>query len=135
MLTIGKKDILILVKGPSQGLDDTTLTAEKEYSINFNEQHKEFYLSLRYNCVNSYIFVNGVEIYKFKAKDSKITATPLCLGNVLKYFLVNNMKKSGLYRYIFDFSVNYDSIDVIDILNILKYLMKKKRYKLTFRFN
>ena len=39
MLTIVKKDILILVKGPSQGLDDTTLTAEKEYSINFNEQH------------------------------------------------------------------------------------------------
>ena len=86
---------------------------------------KEFYLSLHYSCVNSYIFVNGVEIYKFKAKDSKITATPLCLGNVLKYFLVNNMKKSGLYRYIFDFSVNCDIIDVIDILNILKYLMKK----------
>ena len=90
-----KKDILILGKVPTQGLDDTTLTAEKEYSINFTEQQKN-YFNLHYNRVSSYIFVNGVEIYKFKAKDSGVNASPLCLGNVLKGFLADTMNKKGL---------------------------------------
>ena len=67
-----KKDILILGKGPTDGLDNTALTAEKEYLINFTEQQKKFCLSLHYNGVISYIFVNDVEIYQFKAKDSEI---------------------------------------------------------------
>ena len=57
-----KKEILILDKGPADSLDDTTLTAEKEYSINFTKQQKKFCLSLHYNGVISYISVNGVEI-------------------------------------------------------------------------
>ena len=57
-----KKDILILGEGPTQGLDDTTLTAEKKYSINFTEHNKKFCLSLHYKGANSYSFVNGVEI-------------------------------------------------------------------------
>ena len=57
-----KKDILILGEGPTQGLDDTTLTAEKKYSINFTEHNKKFCLSLHYKGANSYLFVNGVEI-------------------------------------------------------------------------
>ena len=65
-----KTDVLILGKGPTQGLDDTRLIAEKEDSINFTEQRKKFCLSLYYNGVNSYIFFNGFEIYKFKAKYS-----------------------------------------------------------------
>ena len=47
------------------------------YSINFTEKNKNFCLSLHYNGANSYLFVNGTEIYKFKAKDSKIVARPL----------------------------------------------------------
>ena len=116
-----KKDILILGKGPTDGLDDTTLTAEKEYSINFTEQQKKFCLSLYYNGVNSYIFVNGVEIYKFKAKDPEINAAPLCLSNVLKDFSVDNLKKIKLYGYVYDFSVDYDSIDIYYILDIYEY--------------
>ena len=76
-----KKYILILGKGPTQGLEHT-LTAEKMYSINFTVTKKKFCLSLHYNGANSYLFVNGTEIYKFKAKDSEIVATPLCLGNI-----------------------------------------------------
>ena len=76
-----KKDILILGKGPTQGLEHT-LTAEKMYSINFTVTKKKFCLSLHYNGANSYLFVNGTEIIKFKAKDSEIVATPLCLGNI-----------------------------------------------------
>ena len=91
---------MVFVKGPTDGLDDTTLTAEKEYSINFTEQGKKFFLTLDYNEMNSYTFVNGVEIYKFKARDSEINAAPLCLGNVSK---ADNMKKTRLYGYVYDF--------------------------------
>ena len=78
-----KKDILILGRGTTQGLEHT-LTAEKMYSINFTITKKQFCLILNYNGANSYLFVNGTEIYKFKAKDSEIVASPLCLGNISK---------------------------------------------------
>ena len=98
-----KKDILILGEGPTQGLNGTILTAEKIYSINFTENNKKNCLSLHYSGANSYLFVNGTEIHKFKAKDSKIVATPLCLGNISKDFSVDNMNKTGLNGYVYDF--------------------------------
>ena len=90
-----KKDILILGLGSTQGLENT-LTAEKRYSISFTEKNKKICLSLHYNRANSYLFVNGTEIYKFKAKDSKIVARPLCLGNISKDWSTDNMKKQVL---------------------------------------
>ena len=78
-----KKDILVLGIGPTQGLEHT-LTAEKMYSINFTATKKKLCLSLHYNGANIYLFVNGTEIYKFKAKYSEIVASPLCLGNISK---------------------------------------------------
>ena len=78
--------------GPTQGLEHT-LTAENMYSINFTVTKKKFCLSLHCNGANSYLFVNGTEIYKFKAKDSEIVASPLCLGNILKDWSTDNMKK------------------------------------------
>ena len=119
-----KKDILILGKGPTQGLEHT-LTAEKMYSINFNKGYTKFCLSLHYNGANSYLFVNGTEIIKFKAKDSEIVATPLCLRNISKDWSVDNMREIGLSGYVYDFSVDYDAIAVDDILDIHKYLIKK----------
>ena len=82
-------------------------------------------LSLHYNGANSYLFVNGTEIYKFKAKDSEIVASPLYAGNISKNWAAHNLKKTGFTRYVFDFSVDYDATDVDDILCIHKYLMKK----------
>ena len=64
-----QKDILILGKGPTQRLEHA-LSAEKMYSINFSASNKKFCLSLHCNGANSYLFVNGIEIYKFKVKDS-----------------------------------------------------------------
>ena len=90
-----KEDILILGKGPKQGLEHT-LNAEKIYSISFKDHNKKFCLSLHYNGTNSYLFVNGKETHKFKAKDSEIVATPLCLRNISKSWTVDNMKKTGL---------------------------------------
>ena len=119
-----KNDILILHKGSTQGLEHT-LTAAKLYSIKFTKENTKFCLSLHYNGASSYLFVNGTEIIKFKAKDSEITAYPLCLGNISKDWSVDNMKKTGLKGYVYDFSVDYDAIAVSDILDIHKYLMKK----------
>ena len=71
------------------------------------------------------MFVNGTEIYKFKAKDSEIVASPLCLGNISKDWSIDNMKKTGFTGYVYDFSVHYDAIAVADIEDIHKYLMRK----------
>ena len=119
-----KKDILILGKGPTQGLEHT-LSAEKMYSINFTKKNTKFCLSLHYNGANSYLFVNGTEIIKFKPKDSEIRAYSLCLGNISKDWSQDNMKKTGFNGYIYDFSSDYNYIGVDDIKNIHKYLMEK----------
>ena len=73
-----KKDILVLGKGPTHRLEHTS-TEEKMYSINFTITRKKFCLSLHYNGTNSYLVI---KIYKFKAKDSGIVASPLCLENI-----------------------------------------------------
>ena len=94
------------------------------YSINFTEK-KYKVLSLHYNGANSHLFVNDTEIYQFKAKDSEIVASPLCLGNTSKDWLIDNMKKTGFNGYVYDFSVDYNATDIDDIKDIHKYLMKK----------
>ena len=82
-----------------------------------------------YNGADSYLIVNGTEIVKFKAKDSEIEATPLCLGNVSKDFSKDDMKRTGFYEYAYNFSVDYDATAVNDVLDIHKYLMKKRDIK------
>ena len=94
------------------------------YSINFTVT-KKFCLSLHYNGANSCLFVNGTEIYKFKSKHSEIVTSPLCLGNISKDCSADNMKKTGLTGYVYDFSAAYDAMTVDDIKDIHKYLMKK----------
>ena len=83
------------------------------HSINFTENNKKICLSLRYIGTNSYLFVNGRKNHKFKANDSEIVATPLCLEYISKYW------------WVYNFSVDNDAILVADILDIHKYLMKK----------
>ena len=95
------------------------------YSINFTVTRKKFCLSLHYDGANSYLFVNGTETHKSKAKNLEIVATALCLGNISKDWSVNIMKKTGLNGYFDDFSVDYDAIAVDNILDIHKYLMRK----------
>ena len=81
-------------------------------------------MSLHYNETNSYLFVNGKEIHKFKAKDSEIVASSLCLENISKDFSVDNTKrKTRLTGYVYDFSVDYDAIALNNILDIHNYLM------------
>ena len=99
------------------------------FSINFIVTNKKFCFSLHFNGANSYLFVNGTEIYKFKAKDSEILVGPICLGNISKDWLVDNMKRPGFINYVYDFSVDYNATDADDIKDIHKYLMKKNDVK------
>ena len=92
------KDILILGEGPTQGLDDTTLTAEAKYPINSTQPGKRLVLSLHYNGSNSFLFVNATKVYQFKPKNSEMKDYALCLGNVSKDFTINNMKKDMIKR-------------------------------------
>ena len=66
------------------------------HSINFTVTNKKFCLSLHYNGAKSYLFVNGTEIYKFKAKISETLVGPICLRNISKYWSVDSMKKMDL---------------------------------------
>ena len=80
------KNILVFGEAPTQGSDNATITAEAKYPINFIESGKKSVLSLHYNGRNGFLFVSAVKMYQFKAKDSR-------LGNISKYFTINNMKK------------------------------------------
>ena len=90
------KDILILGKSPTRGLDRTTFTAEAKYSVDFTQSNRKFCLSLHYKWNNSFLFLNATKIYQFKAKDSEIKKYLVCLGNISKNFTAINMKKTGL---------------------------------------
>ena len=85
------------------------------YPINFTVTKRKFCLSLHYSGANSYLFVNGKEIVKFKAKDSEIVASTLCLGNISKDWSTDNMKKSGLNGYVYEFSVEYNDFNKLNI--------------------
>ena len=102
-------------------------------SINFTVTKKRFCLCLHYNGANSYLFVNGKEIIKIKAKDSEIVASPLCLGNISKDWSTDNMKKAGLNGQVYEFNVDYNNFGVADpgeaIPYIHNYLMGKYNIK------
>ena len=104
------------------------------HAINFTKKNKNTCLSLHYNGANSYLFVNGNEIVKFKVKESEIEASPLCLGNISKDWSTDNMKKTGLNGYVYEFSVNYgDSNKTLNITKLMPfihtYLMAKYNIK------
>ena len=97
----------VLGKDFIQGIVNTTVYAEEMYSTNFTGANKKFCLSLRYNGDSSYPFVNGKEIINFKAKDSEIVPYPLCHGNISKGFTIPYRLETGLFGYVYDFSVDY----------------------------
>ena len=104
------------------------------YSINFTVTKKRFYLSLHYNGANSYLFVNGKEIIKFKAKDSETVASTLCLGNISKDWSTDNMKKeTGFNGYVYEFNVDYNDFGAVDPGKVIpfvhNYLMAKYNIK------
>ena len=82
------------------------MNAYVEFSIKFSEQDKKNCLSMHYSGTDSFLFVNGVKIYQFKAKDSELNVYPLYLDNISKYFALNNLKITGQHEYTCDFLVD-----------------------------
>ena len=121
------QNILILGHGLTQEVNNTTIYAEKMYSPNFSAENKIFCLSLHYNSDNSYLFVNGKEDTKFKAKKSEIKANQLTLRSISTSANLSssNIEDSKLYGNVYDFSVDYSAISNDKILDIYAYLMKK----------
>ena len=118
------KDVLVLGRGLIRKTDDTIIYAEKNYSPNFTFAIKKFCLSLHYNGDDSYLFVNGKEVIKFKAKNQSVSGE-LFSGNISADFNQAGRKSTGLYGYVYDFSVDYHAIVNDEILYIYQYLMKK----------
>ena len=97
------------------------------YSPNFSAENKAFCLSLHYNGDDSYLFANGKQVTKFKAKDSEIKANQLTLGSISTSTNLSSsdIEDSKYYGNFYDFSVDYSAITNDEILDIHNYLMKK----------
>ena len=74
--------IYVMGDGITQGIRDTTLYVEKNYSRNFTDPGKKFVISLHYNGDESYFFVNDRQELKFKAKTDQLVKEKLCIGNL-----------------------------------------------------
>ena len=118
------QSVLVLGHALIQKINDTTIDAEKLYSPNFTVDNK-ICLSLHYNGDISYLFVNGKDVTKFKAKNSELIKYPMCLGGLSKAYDRNSRKNTGLHGNVYDFSSDYSPISNDKIHDIHAYLMRK----------
>ena len=118
--------IYLMGDGLTQGINDTTIYAEKKYFRNFTEPNVKFVLSLHYNGDNSYLFVNGRQELKFKCKIDQLVKKKFCIGNLSNQWTTSESEKTGLYGNIYDFVVDYEQIlGVKTIYDMHRYLMIK----------
>ena len=89
--------IYIVGTGLTEGINDTTIYAEKNFYRNSTDFGKKSVLSLHYNGDNSYLFVNGRQELKFKAKTAQLVKEKLCIGNLSDQWTTSESEKgSGL---------------------------------------
>ena len=125
-----KKKFLILGGGPAFGINGSFGSPEKKFSINFTKANTKFCLCLHFNSDNSYLLVNEKEIFAFIADNKHVKfPTQFCLGSISSTFNATDSKEVSLNGYVYNFSVDYNSIGKSDILNIHKYLMTKNNIK------
>ena len=118
--------IYLMGTGLTQGINDTTIYAEKNFYGNFTDFGEKFVLSLHYNGGNSYLFVNGRQELKFKAKTDQLVKEKLCIGNLSDQWTTSESEKTGVYGKIYDFVVDYKQIaDVKTIYDMHRYLIIK----------
>ena len=118
--------IYLMGTGLTQGINDTTIYAEKNVYRNFTDFGKEFVLSLHYNGDNSYLFVNGRQELKFKAKTDQVVKEKLCIGNLSDQWTTSESEKTGTFGKIYDFVVDYEQISgVKTIYDMHRYLIIK----------
>ena len=89
--------IYLMGTGLTQGINDTTIYAEKNFYRNFTDFGKKFVLSLHYNGDNSYLFVNGGQELKFKAKTDQLVNEKLCIGNLGDQWTTSESEKTEVY--------------------------------------
>ena len=119
-------NIYVMGKELIQGINVTTIYAEKNFDRNFTDPGKNFVLSLHYNNDESYLFVNGRRELKFKCKTDQLVNEKLCLGNLSDQWTTSESEKTGLYGNIYDFIVDYKTIyGVRPIYDMHRYLMTK----------
>ena len=119
-------NIYVMGTGLTQDIHDTTLYAEKNFYSNFTDFGKKFMLSLHYKGDDSYLFVNGRQELKFKAKTDQLVKEKLCIGNLSNQWTTSESEKTGAYGKIYDFVVDYEQIvKTSKIIDMHKYLMTK----------
>ena len=122
--------IYVMGEGFVQDIHDTTIYAEKNCWRNFTDPGKKFIISLHYNGDKSYLFVNGRQELKFKAKTDQLVKEKLCIGNLSDQWTASESVKTGLYGSIYDFVVDYEQIvGVKTIYDMHRYLMTKYNIK------
>ena len=120
----------VLGEGLTYGINGSFGSPEKKFNINFTKANTKFCLTFHYNADNSYLFVNGKEIFKLKADNKNVNfPTQFCHGSISNGFSGTESTEVSLNRNVYDFSVNYNSIDKFVMLNIHKYLMTKNNIK------
>ena len=119
-------NIYLMGTGLTQGINDTTIYAEKNFYRNFTDFGKQFMLSLHYNGDDSYLFVNGRQELKFKAKTDQLVKEKLCIGNLSDQWTTNESEKTGVYGKFYDFVVDCEqTVGVKAIYDMHRYLMTK----------
>ena len=119
-------NVYLMGTGLTQGIHDTTIYAEKNFYRNFTDFGKKFMLSLHYNGDDSYLFVNGRQELKFKAKTDQLIKEKLCIGNLSDQWTTSESEKTGVYGKIYYFVVDYEQIvGVKTVYDMHRYLMTK----------
>ena len=118
--------IYLMDTGLTQGINDTTIYAEKNFYRNFTDFGKKIVLSLHYNGDNSCLFVNGRQEFKLKTKTDQLVKEKLCIGNLSDQWTTSESEKTGVYGKIYDFVVDYEQIaSVKTIYDMHRYLINK----------
>ena len=119
----------MLGEGPIHDINGNFGSLEKTFSINFSKSQKIFIWACITMVINSYFFVNGTEIFNFKAVNRSINfLTQLCLESIPGGFDSNDIK-SSLKEHGYDFSVDYSATDKFETLSIHKYSIVKNNIK------
>ena len=119
-------NIYAMGKDYVQKINDTKIYAEQMYYRNFTDPGKKFELSLHYNDNNSYLYVNGNQELKFKAKTDQLVKEKLCLGNLSDQWATSGSEKTGLYGKFYYFVVDYEHVaETTKILDMHRYLITK----------
>ena len=125
-----KNNFLILDEGPTSAINGSFGSSVKKFSINFTKANTKFCLSLHYTADNSYMSINGKEIFKFKTDNKNNNfPTQFSLRGIPNGFSATESREVSLNGNVYDLSVDYDSVDKSDILNIHKYLVANNNIK------